>query len=71
MGYDVMPIHNPNTFTGVVGKVRKKNLPKEEGRKEGWRKKKACAVCPWRPGLEARTYRMLGEGPQLHASGVV
>ena len=35
---------NPNTFTGEVGKVRKK----EEGRVE----KKACAMHPRGPGIE-------------------
>ena len=29
---------NPNTFAGLVGKVRKKLSP-EGGRKTGWRKK--------------------------------
>ena len=57
---------NPNTFTAVVGKVQKNYLPKEGGREGG--EKKAHAV---RPQLEPRTYRMLGEGPQLHAMGVV
>ena len=32
--------HNPNTFVGLVGKVRKKLSP-EGGRKGGWRKKHA------------------------------
>ena len=42
-------IHNPNTFTGVVGKVRK-NLAKEEGRVE---EKSACSLAPAarNPGL--------------------
>ena len=31
---------NPNTFVGLVGKVRKNYLPKEEGR-EGGEKKRA------------------------------
>ena len=31
--------HNPNTFAGLVGKVRKKLSP-EGGRKGGWRKKR-------------------------------
>ena len=31
---------NPNTFAGLVGKVRKKLSP-EGGRKGGWRKKRA------------------------------
>ena len=38
----------------------------EGGRKEGWRKKR-----PQHPGLEPGTYRVLDEGPQLHATGVV
>ena len=39
--------HNPNTFAGLVGKVRKNYLPKEEGRVE----KKAGALA----GPEAQT----------------
>ena len=32
--------NNPNTFAGLVGKVRKKNyLPKEEGREGGGKKR--------------------------------
>ena len=58
---------NPNTFVGLVGKVRKKHLPKKEGRVE----KKARAVHPAGPGLEPGTCRVLGEGPQLHARGAV
>ena len=62
--------HNPNTFVGLVGKVRKKNyLPKEEGREGG--EKKARAARPPGPELEPGTCRVLGEGPQLHATGVV
>ena len=57
---------NPNTFAGLVGKVRKKLSP-EGGRKGGWRKK----ARPPDPGLEPGTYRMLGEGPPLHARGAV
>ena len=60
---------NPNTFTGVVEKVWKNYLPKEE--EKGGRRKRAHAVCPRGPGLEPRTYCVLGEGPQLHATGVV
>ena len=37
-----LEIFNPNIFTGVVGKVRKKNLPKEEGI-DGGEKKGACS----------------------------
>ena len=40
-------------------------------RKEGRVEKKAHAACPRGPGLESRTYRVLGKGPQLHATGVV
>ena len=57
--------YNPNTFVGLVGKVRKKLSP-EGGRKGGWRKKARAA----RPGLEPGTCRVLGEGPQLHATGL-
>ena len=60
---------NPNTFAGLVGKVRKKLSP-EGGRKGGWRKK-ACAARPPDPGLEPGTCRVLGEGTQLHARGAV
>ena len=60
---------NPNTFAGLVGKVRKKLSP-EGGRKGGWRKK-ARAACPPDPGLEPGTCSVLGEGPPLHARGAV
>ena len=60
---------NPNTFVGLVGKVRKKLSP-EGGRKGGWRKKTRAARPP-DPGLEPGTCRVLGEAPQLHATGVV
>ena len=33
-----MPSNNPNTFVGLVGKVRKNYLPKEEGREGGEKK---------------------------------
>ena len=61
--------NNPNTFAGLVGKVRKKLSP-EGGRKGGWRKK-ARAARPPDPGLEPGTCRVLGEGPPLHARGAV
>ena len=61
--------NNPNTFAGLVGKVRKKLSP-EGGRKGGWRKK-ARAARPPDPGLEPGTCRVLGEGPPLHAMGAV
>ena len=60
---------NPNTFVGLVGKVRIKLSP-EGGRKGGWRKK-VCAARPLGPGLEPGTCRVLGEGPGLHARGAV
>ena len=60
--------NNPNTFAGLVGKVRK-NSP-EGGRKGGW-EKKARAARPLDPGLEPGTCRVLGEGPPLHARGAV
>ena len=60
-------ILNPNTFAGLVGKVQK-TLPKEEGREDG---EKARTVRPRGLGLEPRTCRLLGEGPQLHARGAV
>ena len=60
---------NPNLTVGWVGKVRKKLSP-EGGRKGGWRKK-ARAARPPGPGLEPGTCRVVGEGPQLHATGVV
>ena len=37
---DTDPILNPNVPAGLLGTVRKKNLPKEEG-KEGGEKKRA------------------------------
>ena len=52
---------NPNTFMGVVGKVQKKR------RKEGGEK----STRPRGSGLESGTYCVLGEGPQLHATGDV
>ena len=61
--------NNPNTFAGLVGKVRKKLSP-EGGRKGGWRKK-ARAARPPDQGLEPGTCRVVGEGPQLHARGAV
>ena len=51
------------------GRCEKKLSP-EGGRKGGWRKK-ARAARPPGPGLEPGTCRVLGEGPQLHATGVV
>ena len=70
-----MPVvyNNPNTFAGLVGKVRKKLSP-EGGRKGGWRKKRKQRARQARgsnPGLEPRTCRVLGEGPLLHARGAV
>ena len=61
--------NNPNTFVGLVGKVRKKLSP-EGGRKGGWRKIEHAGRPP-NPGLEPGTCRVLGEGPQLHVRGVV
>ena len=58
--------NNPNTFAGLVGKVRKNYL-----RKEGRVEKKARAARPPDPGLELGTCRVLGEGPPLHARGAV
>ena len=60
---------NPNTFVGLVGKVRKNYLPKEEGREGG---EKKCAWSARRArGSNPGACRVLGEGPQLHATGVV
>ena len=67
--YKKITLFNPNTFAGLVGKVRKKLSP-EGGRKGGGRKK-AHAARPPDPGLEPGTCRVLGEGPQLHARGAV
>ena len=50
---------------GWLGRCEKNYLPKEEGRKGGW------SVRPQGLGLEPGTCRVLGEGPQLHATGVV
>ena len=63
-------IINLNVPAGWVGKVQKNYLPKEEGRKGGWRKK-GHAACPPGPVLEPGACHVLGEGPQLHAMGVV
>ena len=48
------------------GRCERNYLPKEEGRG-----KKAHAARPPGPGLEPGTCRVPGEGPQLHATGVV
>ena len=66
-----MPVvyNNPNTFAGLVGKVRKKTISGR--RKEGRGEKKARAARPPDPGLEPGTCRVLGEGLQLHATGAV
>ena len=45
--------------------MRKNYLPKEEGRRV---EKKSPRSAPEGPGLEPGTYRVLGEGPQLHAT---
>ena len=58
---------NPNTFAGLVGKVRKKTISGR--RKEGRVEKKSTH--PPGPGLEPGTCRVLGEGPPLHARGAV
>ena len=39
--------YNPNTFAGLVGKVRKNYLPKEEGREGG---EKSARSAPAGPG---------------------
>ena len=51
---------------GWWGRCEKNYLRKEEGRVE----KKARAARPPDPGLEPRTCRVVGEGPQLHARGL-
>ena len=67
----------------MVGKVRKKQggrkggegAKKEGGRKEGREggecRKKALAARPREPGFEPGTYCVLGDDPQLQATGVV
>ena len=50
---------NPLTYGSVV-------LSWEEEERQGGGKQH-----PWGPGLEPGTYRVLGEGPQPHPSGVV
>ena len=60
---------NPNTFAGLVGKVRKKTI--SQRRKEGRVEKKRMRGVPTGPGLEPGTCHVLGEGPLLHAMGVV
>ena len=42
---------NPNTFAGLVGKVRKNYLPKEEGREGG---EKNARSAPAGPGARTR-----------------
>ena len=56
---------------GVVGKVRKKKKLSPEGERKGEWRKKGCAACPRGQGLKPGTYPVLGDGPQLHATGVV
>ena len=46
--YSTDHLYNPNTFVGLVGKVRK-NSP-EGGRKGGWRKKKHAQRARWAQG---------------------
>ena len=58
---------NPNTFTGLVGKVQKNYLPNEEGREGGEKERVQRA----RRAQARGTCRVLGEAPQLHAMGVV
>ena len=65
---NVISFYNPNTFVGLVGKVRIKLSPEGRG-KGGWRKK-VRAARPLGPGLEPETCRVLGEGPGLHARGL-
>ena len=55
---------NPNTSPGVVGKVQKNCLPKEEGRESGDKSTQQA-------GAQTSAYRMLGKSPQLPATGVV
>ena len=59
--------NNPNTFAGLVGKVRETTISRR--RKEGRVEKKARAARPWGPGFEPGTCGVLGEGPQLHVEG--
>ena len=56
-----------------MGKVQKNYLPKEEGREGGEKKlaQRARRARGSNPGLEPGTCRVLGEGPQLHATGAV
>ena len=54
---------------GWWGRCKQNYLPKEEGRVE----EKSMHSVPGdiRLGLKPGAYRMLGEGPQLHVTGVV
>ena len=54
-------------FAGLVGKVRKNYLPKEEGREGG--EKNAQRARAGGPGFEPGTCRVLGKGLQLHTRG--
>ena len=60
----MLSTYNPNTFTGMVGKVPRR----KEGRME---KKRAQRARGGRGSNPGPTYRVLGEGPQLHATGFV
>ena len=39
--------NNPNTFAGLVGKVQKNYLPKEEGREDGEKSARSAPAMPW------------------------
>ena len=57
---------NPNTFAGLVGKVRKKTLRKEEGREGG--EKSACSA-PTGPGARTRDLRPARRGSPAARQG--
>ena len=61
---------SPKHWSWVWWGMCEKKLSPKGGRKGGWRKKARVARPPG-PGLEPGTCRVLGEGPQLHATGVV
>ena len=60
--------NNPNTFVGLVGKVRIKLSP-EGGRKGGWRKKARSA--PAGSGARTRDLQRARRGSGLHDRGAV
>ena len=55
----VLNSYNPNTFVGLVGKVQKNYLPKEEGREGG---EKSARSAPAGPGAWTRNLPRARQG---------